>query len=83
MRKSWWITLAVTERERLWRLRKRQQSIDAIVRDSTEDKDEVTLEFVMNGKRVTARRWPSRAQAVKAATEKRKELERAGWATHW
>ena len=62
---------------RLWRLRKRQQSIDAILRD------DVTLEFVMNGKRVTARHCASRAQAIKAATEKRKELERAGWATHW
>ena len=68
--------MAVT-RERLWRLRKRQQSIDAMLGD------DVTLEFVMNGRRITARRWPSRAQAVKAATEKRKELERAGWATHW
>ena len=71
--------MAVT-RERLWRVRKRQQSVDAFVREVEGD---VTLEFVMNGKRVTARRWPSRAQAVKAATEKRKELERAGWATHW
>jgi hypothetical protein len=67
---------------RLWRLRKRQQSIDAIVRDA-DGSTEVTLEFVMNGKRVTARKWPSRAQAVKAATEKRTELERAGWADHW
>jgi hypothetical protein len=75
---SWWITLHVNQR--LWRLRKRQQSIDAIVR---EDDNDVTLEFVMNGKRVTARRWPSHAQAVKAASEKRAELERAGWATHW
>ena len=65
---------------KLWRVRKRQQSIDAFVR---EGKGDVTLEFVMNGKRVTARKWPSRAQAIKAATEKRKELERAGWATHW
>lgn len=76
-------TLHVNERERLWRVRKRQQSIDAIVRDGPGDDGQVTLEFVMNGKPVTARRWPSRAQAVKAATEKRKELERAGWATHW
>src|SRR4030095_5530614 len=67
-------------RERLWRVRKRQQSVDAVVR---EIEGEVTLEFVMNGKRVTARNWPSRAQAIKAATEKRKELERAGWATQW
>ena len=62
---------------KLWRLRKRQQSIDAILRD------DVTLQFVMNGKHMTARRCGSRAQAVNAATEKRKELERAGWATHW
>ena len=61
----------------MWRLRKRQQSIDAILHDRT------TLEFVMNGRRLTLRRWPSRAQAVKAAAEKRKELERAGWASHW
>ena len=69
--------MAVT---RLWRVRKRQQSVDAVVRELDGD---VTLEFVMNVKRVTARKWPSRAQAVKAATEKLKELERAGWATHW
>jgi len=68
--------------ERLWRLRKRQQSIDAFVHKSDDD-DGVTLEFSMNGKRLTARRWPSRAQAVRAATDQRKELERAGWATHW
>jgi hypothetical protein len=72
--------------ERLWRVRRRQQSIDAILREGSGPDgpdSQVTLEFVMNGKRVTARRWPSRAQAVKAATEKRKELERAGWSTHW
>jgi len=64
-------------RERLWRVRKRQQTVDAILRD------DVMLEFVMNGKRVIVRRCASRSQAIKAATEKRKELERAGWATHW
>jgi len=67
-------------RERLWRVRRRQQSVDAVL---CEQGNNVTLEFVMNGKRVTSRTWPSRAKAVKAATEKRKELERAGWATHW
>ena len=67
-------------RERLWRVRKRQQSVDAVVREAD---GEVTLEFVMNGRRITARKWPSRAQAVKAASEKLRELERAGWATHW
>jgi hypothetical protein len=37
----------------------------------------------MNGTRLTGRRCSSRAQAMLAATEKRKDLERAGWATHW
>jgi hypothetical protein len=67
--------------ERLWRLRKRQQSIDALLRGASARG--VTLEFVLNGRRVTAREWPTRGQAIKAATERRHELERAGWATHW
>ena len=67
--------------ERIWRLRKRQQSIDAVLRTSGDGG--CALEFTMNGRRLTVRRCASRAQAVKAATDKRKELERAGWATHW
>ena len=66
--------------ERLWRLRKRQQNIDAVLRDTDEG---VTLEFAMNGQHLTTRRCRSRAQALTEATEQRKELERAGWTTHW
>ena len=66
---------------RIWRLRKRQQSIDAVL--CKNDGGGVTLDFVLNGRRLAGRRWPTRAQAMKAATEKREELERAGWATHW
>jgi hypothetical protein len=65
---------------RIWRLRKRQQSIDAVLFKSSPG---VRLDFVVNGRRMAGRRWPTRAQAMKAATEKREELERAGWATHW
>jgi len=43
----------------------------------------VLLEFTMNGRRLTIRPCASRIQAITAATEMRKELERAGWATHW
>jgi hypothetical protein len=66
---------------RIWRLRKRQQTIDALLHQGANSS--VTLEFVLNGRRITARAWPTRREAVKAAVEKRKELERAGWATHW
>src|SRR3989442_14788459 len=65
------------ERERLWRLRKRQQSIDAILRD------DLTLEFVMNGKRVTPRRWGKRAQAGKTAAEERTKGGSPRWWTAW
>jgi hypothetical protein len=43
----------------------------------------LTLEFTMNGTRLVLRRCSSRARALQTATEKRKELERAGWNTHW
>ena len=66
---------------RVWRLRKRQESIDAELRK--DGAGGVTLDFVVNGRRLAGRRWPTRAHAMKAATEKREELERAGWATHW
>jgi hypothetical protein len=69
-----------SQRSRLWRVRKRQLSIDAIL--SVHDAA-ITLEYVLNGRRITVRRWPTRAQAMKAATERRTELERAGWAEHW
>jgi len=65
---------------RVWRLRKRQETIDASV--GRNDKG-VVLEFTMNGRRLTARTYTTRRQAIAAATEKRRELERAGWATHW
>jgi hypothetical protein len=67
--------------ERLWRLRKRQHIIAAILRDG--GGHDVALEFMMNGRRLTVRQCASRVQAVNAATQQRNELERAGWATHW
>ena len=66
--------------ERLWRLRKRQQTIDAILRNRA---GALALEYTMNGRRLTVRPYTSRAKAIATATEKLKELERAGWATHW
>jgi hypothetical protein len=71
----------LTPTVRIWRLRKRQHSIDAVLRKNAGGG--LTLDFVLNGRRMPGRRWPTRARAMKAASEKREELERAGWATHW
>jgi hypothetical protein len=71
----------VSRIERLWRVRRRQQSVDAVLRTSRGRG--VTLEFLLNGRLITVREWPTRHQAITAATERRHELERAGWATHW
>lgn len=67
--------------ERLWRIRKRHQSIDAIVRPA--DDGTVHLQFMLNGNLIHSRRWPTRADADAAADAKLRELQRAGWATHW
>jgi hypothetical protein len=67
--------------ERIWRLRRRQHHIDALLRQY--DEGGFTLTFTMNGRQLAARRCASRTQAKRVATEKRKELERAGWAIHW
>jgi hypothetical protein len=69
------------ETQRLWRLRRRQHIIDAVLHER--EGRGFTLAFMMNGTRLTVRRCETRAQAVQAAAEKRKDLERAGWATHW
>jgi hypothetical protein len=55
--------------------------IDAMLRER--DGHGVALEFMMNGRRLTVRQCGSRAQAMTVATEKRNDLERAGWASHW
>jgi hypothetical protein len=81
---SWTLSVPVKKdsfAERIWRLRKRQHRIDAVLRATGEGG--CALEFTMNGRRLTVRNCVSRAHAVKAATEQRKELERAGWTTHW
>jgi len=67
--------------QRVWRLRKRHQHIDAVISRGGDRR--VLLEFVVNGRHVPAGRWATRAQAIAAATERRHDLERAGWSTHW
>jgi hypothetical protein len=68
--------------ERLWRVRKRHQSIDAVLLalDAT---PAVELRYFHDDKLLYARRWPDRGPAVEEATAKLRDLQRAGWTTHW
>jgi hypothetical protein len=65
---------------RIWRLRKLHQQADAQLRD---DGQGVEVLFFYNGILTYSRRWPTRAMALAAAAEKRAELEREGWMSHW
>jgi hypothetical protein len=68
--------------ERLWRVRKQSVSIDAQLHASSEGTD-FELRFFYDGGLVLARRWPDRTQALAHANERLKDLQRAGWNTHW
>jgi hypothetical protein len=68
--------------ERVWRVRKHHTFIDAHIRDSPDSSD-VEVRFFYDGALVIARRWPSREQALAHAGDQLRELQRAGWNTHW
>jgi hypothetical protein len=66
--------------ERLWRARRRHHYIDALVRDS--DTGSV-LEFRRNGRSLVTWRFDTRAVASAEAMTRLRDLQRAGWNTHW
>jgi hypothetical protein len=65
---------------RIWRLRKLHQQADARLR---EDDQGAEVQFFYNGVLTYTRRWPTRVLALAGAAEKRAELEREGWTSHW
>jgi hypothetical protein len=68
------------EAVRLWRLRRRHDYIDAIVwpiRGAWE------LQFVRNGRVLLTRQYETREVASADADGRLRELQRAGWHTHW
>ena len=69
------------EAERIWRARKNHTWIDAQLRPS----DEATFElrFFYAGGLVFSRFWPTRDAALAHAARQLRELQRAGWNTHW
>jgi len=72
----------MTESARLWRVRKDHTWVDARIREGAEDKG-VELQFFYDGALVVARKWPSRESALADADGQLRDLERAGWNTHW
>ena len=66
---------------RLWRLRKRNHHVDADV--TRAGSHEVELRFSYDGRTMLVRRCRTNRSARARATEKRKELELAGWTEHW
>jgi hypothetical protein len=66
--------------ERIWRLRKLHQHVDAVLQHNDAGID---LRYFYNGALAYTRRWTTRDQAMREAHEKRAELEREGWTAHW
>jgi hypothetical protein len=68
--------------QRVWRVRKNHTWIDAQVLDDG-DTGAAEIRFYYDGVMVFARRWPSRDAALTHADDRLRELQRAGWVTHW
>jgi hypothetical protein len=66
--------------QRIWRLRKLHQSVDAELHSVG---NEVEVRFLFNGELSYSRRCATRELALATAAQKRAELEREGWAFHW
>jgi hypothetical protein len=69
-------------RERVWRVRKQHTWIDAQLRGRP-DSTEVEIQFFYDGAMVFARSCSSREEALSHAEEQLRDLQRAGWVTHW
>jgi len=72
----------MTAAVRVWRVRKDHTWVDARIRECPES-DAVELQFFYDGALVVARTWPSRESALTEAGGRLRDLQRAGWNTHW
>jgi hypothetical protein len=68
------------EFERLWRVRRRHAHIDALLRARGGAWD---LRFTRNDRVLMTQEFADRAAAYAAAETRLRELQRAGWNTHW
>lgn len=67
-------------RTRLWRVRKDHTWIDAQV---ASEPSAIEVHFFLGGEHVFSREFPTRALATAEAERRLRDLQRAGWTTHW
>ena len=72
----------MTDAIRVWRVRKNHTWIDARLLDRPQTRD-VELQFYYDGTLVFSRQCATRDAAIAQAASYLKNLERAGWNTHW
>ena len=68
--------------ERIWRVRKNHTWIDARIRDRPGSPG-VELAFFYDGAHIFSTECPSREVAIGEAAFRLRDLQRAGWNTHW
>ena len=66
--------------DRLWRLRRRHDHIDAVLRKRGAQWE---LRFLRNDRLILTRRYERRDLADAEAGARLRDLQRAGWNTHW
>jgi hypothetical protein len=64
----------------LWRIRKKHAWLEALVASGP---DTVELSFRLDGEPIFSRCFATRALAVADADRRLRDLQRAGWTTHW
>jgi len=74
------VTESGQEFERLWRVRRRHGHIDALLRSRGPMWD---LRFTRNDRVLITQEFANRESACAAADARLRELQRAGWNTHW
>jgi hypothetical protein len=72
----------MSEVVRVWRVRKNSTWLDARLAECTGSTD-VELQFFRDNSLIAARRCPTREAALSHAGDQLRELQRAGWNTHW
>jgi len=66
--------------ERLWRVRKRHDHIDAVLHEGPGGWE---LQFGCNDRPLVIWHFDAQDDARREAAMRLKELQRAGWTTHW
>jgi hypothetical protein len=66
--------------ERVWRVRKNHSSIDAQLSDRDGG---VEIRYFYDGEPILSQEWRTRELALTDAAERLRDLQRAGWTTHW